>query len=89
MAGHVPVCHDLGARARGHRRRGGRLVENPQHFSAKRFPAGSASRQNSRILARQASAPICVETTGMPLAKASSSLTRTPEPLRTGHTNTA
>src|ERR1022692_1941771 len=42
----------------------------------------SASRQNSPSWRASPSAPIRVETTGMPLAKASSSLTRTPEPLR-------
>ena len=47
------------------------------------------SPQNSPSFRASPSAPTTVETTGIPAANASSSFTRTPEPLRIGQTNTA
>ena len=49
----------------------------------------SASAQTWPSARANPSAPNVVETTGMPAANASSSFTRTPEPLRMGQTNTA
>ena len=50
---------------------------------------GNASSIHSLFEAANPSEPTGVETTGIPEANASRSLTRTPEPLNTGQTNSA